>query len=288
MSKVEENPTNSDRSKRPNKKDIINEAKRNLTDPNSANHFALWAKLYEEMSAEEFTVFHTTLKLKKYQPNELIIARGDLQAPLFLLNSGTVNLVRNLRGEEVTLSPIGPGDLIGSDIFLTGEAWNLSLYAKDVVSAHVFDLEQLLKLQVDFPNLAEKIFTFCSRYDVLQNMLRILDTPTTAGTDSTHVKRKNGVKKPGDEKIQQGTIVRKMKGGLCFSLPVKKHEKINIPLKSKLNLSVRLSSGILDVLSATVVGTIQSVALPTEALVFVRLLLPLDDSQYKCENIEFL
>ena len=177
ISTLEKSLTDADRSKPPSKEDLIQEAKKNLTDPNSALHFSLWAKLYEVMTTDEFTIFFTTLKLKTYQPNELLIARGDLQAPLFLLNSGTVNLVRNLRGEEVNLSPIGPGDLIGSDIFLTGETWNLSLYAKNIVSAHVFNLEHLLKIQVNFPNLAEKIFTFCSRYDVLQNMLRVLDTP---------------------------------------------------------------------------------------------------------------
>jgi CRP-like cAMP-binding protein len=287
-SDLEESLANTGRSNPPSKEDIIQEAKRNLTDPHSAIHFTLWQNLYEEMTTDEFTIFYTTLKLKTYQPNELIIARGDLQAPLFLLNSGTVNLVRNQRGEEVTLSPIGPGDLIGSDIFLTGEAWNLSLYAKDVVSAHVFDLEHLLKMQTNFPNLAEKIFTFCSRYDVLQNLLRVLDTPATAGTDSTHIKMKDKSDKSANYITQQGTILRQVKGGLCFSLPIRNHEKIKIPLENKLNLSVKLSSGVVDSLPATVVGTSQSVTKPAKSVVFSRFLSPLTNSQYVCKNIEFL
>lgn len=288
VSRNEEILTDVDKSKRPSKEDIIREVKQNLTDPGSAIHFTIWAKLYEEMTTEEFTVFHTALKPKTYQPNELIISHGALQAPLFFFDSGTVNLVRKLAREKIQLSAIGAGDLIGSDIFLTGEAWNLSLYAREVVNAHVFNLEHLLQMQVDFPRLAEKLFTFCSRHDVLQNLLRVLDEFTPAGTEHTHIHMQNGSKKSEDDKIQQGIILKKLRGGLCFSLPAKKNEQVSIPLEKQLNLSVRLSSGVVDFLPATIVGTSRSMAIPEKTVVFVRFLLPLPDSQYACENIEFL
>jgi|GEM_PF-1102994 len=268
--------------------EAILEAKKNLTDPHSAIHFTLWAKLYEEMSTEEFTAFHTALKHKTYQANEEIVARGDLQAPLFFIDSGTVNLARNLAGEEVQLRPIGAGDLIGSDIFLTGESWNLSLYAKETVNVRVFDLEHLLNMQVDFPYLAEKIFSFCSRYDVLQSLLRVLDDPAAAGGDSTQVQRKVKSKKAADDTIQQGKILKKLRGGLCFSLPVATDDKSNIALENQLKLSVRFSSGGVDSLPATIVGTVRTVVMPGKSLVFVRFLQPLPDAQYSCENIKFL
>ncbi len=189
MSKTSDNRPDAEASKLPSKNDIIQEAERNLTDPGSAIHFALWAKLYEEMTTEEFTAFHTALNLKTYLPDEMIASRGDLHAPLFFFDNGSVNLVRNQKGEEISLSPVGAGDLIGSDIFLTGEVWNLSLYAAEIVRARVFDLEKLMKLQVDFPRLAEKILTFCSGNDVIQTLLRVLDDPSIAGTENVHVQR---------------------------------------------------------------------------------------------------
>ncbi len=189
LSKTSDNRPDAEASKLPSKNDIIQEAERNLTDPGSAIHFALWAKLYEEMTTEEFTAFHTALNLKTYLPDEMIASRGDLHAPLFFFDNGSVNLVRNQKGEEISLSPVGAGDLIGSDIFLTGEVWNLSLYAAEIVRARVFDLEKLMKLQVDFPRLAEKILTFCSGNDVIQTLLRVLDDPSIAGTENVHVQR---------------------------------------------------------------------------------------------------
>jgi hypothetical protein len=287
LSKKVENVPVAETAKTLSKKDIIDEAGKNLKDPSSAIHFAIWEKLYEEMSTEEFTAFHTALSLKTYLPNEMIIARGDLQAPLFFFDSGSVNLVRNQDGEEVYLSAIGAGELIGSDIFLTGEPWNLSLYAREIVRVRVFDLENLMKMQVYLPQLAEKILAFCSGHDVLQTMLRILDNPDIAGTESVYIQRESLYNKSADNKAQQGTILRKLKGGLCFSFPVKNSEKINLLLENQVRLSVRLSSGTADSLPATLVGIMRFVAKPAKAIAFVRFTQPLANALYLCEGIEF-
>ncbi|KJR99454.1 MAG: hypothetical protein VR65_15810 [Desulfobulbaceae bacterium BRH_c16a] len=268
------------------KEDIIREAKKNPSDPGSAVHFTLWTKFYEKMTTEEFTAFHAALSLETYEPNELIIAYGDLQAPLFFFDSGTVDLVRIQGGEEVHLSPIGAGELIGSDIFLTGETWNLSLYARETVSARVFDLEHLLKMQFDFQHLAEKIFSFCSGHDVLQPLLRVLDTPDTPGIKNVSIQRKSASGKSSADNLQQGMILKKMKGGLCFTFPAKATEKINMLLEKQLTLSVRLSTGTVDLLPARIVGTRRSFASPAEAVIFVRFFQPLTDARYSCEKIE--
>ena len=282
----ENTANNSKRSGKVDKEDLIQEAKKNLTDPSSAIHFTFWDKFYEEMTTEEFTAFYTTLKFKTYQPNELIIARGDLQAPLFFFNSGTVKVVRNQEGKDINLDKIQAGDLIGSDIFFTGEAWNLSLYAEDVVSAHVFDLELLLKMQTDFPKIAEKLFTFCSRFDVQQSLLRVLDDQIPAETENTDIQGPN-TSQSENNIVQQGRVLKKMKGGLCFSIPVKNNKKINIPLGNQLSLNIRLSTGLVESVSAAVIGTSQSLAIPKENIVFVRFRHPLTESQYECQKIEF-
>lgn len=87
------------------KEDIIREAKKNPGDPGSAVHFTLWTKFYEKMTTEEFTAFHAALSLETYEPNELIIAYGDLQAPLFFFDSGTVDLVRIQGGRRGSSEP---------------------------------------------------------------------------------------------------------------------------------------------------------------------------------------
>jgi CRP-like cAMP-binding protein len=276
-------PTNS-----PSKQEIINEAEKNLTDPDSAIHFTIWSKLYEEMTTEEFTAFHAILQLKVYQPSELIVAHGDLEASLFFFDSGTVNLVRNQTGEEVHLSTIGTGDLIGSEIFLTGNAWNLSLYAGEHVRARVFNLEELLKMQVDFPHLAEKIFFFCSGYDVLPTLLRVLDESDTRGSEIVRLERDAKAKSPTDKRLEQGVVLKKLRGGLCFTCPFNTSEKIGTLLENPLRISVRLSTGSLVSVSATIIGTVRYLATHGDLNIFVRFSQPLADFLYSCESIEFL
>ena len=286
VSKIDEDLPVIEQPSRRSKEEIIKEAKENSSDPGFAIHLENWAKLYEEMTEEEFAAFHAALDLKTYQPKEMIISSGDLRAPLFFFDKGTVNLVRNGVGQETRLGSIGAGDLIGSDIFLTGEAWNLTMYAGEIVHAHVFDLEKLLRMQVNFPHLAEKIFTFCSAYDVLQTMLRVLDYPDRAGTEGARIEKKSMSGESADDTSLQGIILKKLRGGLCFTLPVKANEKVHMLLGARLKLSIRSSSGVVVVLPATIVGTIRSVVKSVESVIFVRFLQPLPDSQYLCENIE--
>lgn len=266
---------------------LVQEVRQNLDDPSSAIHFAIWEQLYKVMTTEEFTAFHTALSLKTYLPDELIVARGDLQAPLFLFDNGSANLVRTQADEEVYLSAIGAGDLIGSNIFLTGEAWNLSLYAREIVRVRVFDLENLIQLQAAYPHIAEKIFTFCSGRDVLQTLLRVLDDPQCAGTESVPLERVAAQEKTAEDNMPQGMIMQKLRGGLCFTLPVQATEKINALLDNQLQISIRLSTDIVASRPATINGIMRYINKPETAIAFVRFAQPLPDAQYSCEKIEF-
>ncbi len=156
------------------------------------------------------------------------------------------------------------------------------------MTARVFDLEHLLKLQVDFPQLAGRLFSFCSRYDVLQSLLRVFDQHDPATMESTNILNKDSSKNSADGKIQQGKILKKLRGGLSFSLPMKAHAKIDLLLENQLKLSIRLSSGVVDVLPATIIGIMRTVAMPKQSAVFVKFLQPLPDSLYTCDNIEFM
>ncbi|MFH0782991.1 MAG: cyclic nucleotide-binding domain-containing protein [Pseudomonadota bacterium] len=288
VTKKEESPKSSEPLQPGSKKDIIQEAGKYLTDPSSAIHSILWSNLYDEMTTEEFTTFHSALKLRTYQQDEMIVAQGESEAPLFLFDSGIVKLIRIQEGEELHLCPIGAGDLIGSDILLTGHAWNVSLYAAEIVHARVFNLEDLQKMQVSFPRLADKILNFTLKYDVLPALIRVLDTPETKITESIRIERGRKSKKPTDGILRQATILKKLHGGLCFSSPVEETEKIDSLLEKQFRLIVRYPSGIIEPLFSTIIGTMRILTRPREVIVFLRFSEPLADLNYSCESFEFL
>jgi CRP-like cAMP-binding protein len=264
-------------------------AEKSLADPITANHFNIWTELYEQMTTEEFTAFHAALNHRKYQAGETIVNNGDIQAPLFFFDHGAINLVKQQDGAEIYLSPIGAGDLIGSDIFLSGDAWNLSLTAREESMAHVFDLEDLLKLQVDYPHLAEKLFSFCSSFDVLPVLLRVLDEPDEVLSETARLHR-DGIlaqKTKGQGGQPTGTILKKLKGGLCFSIVVDATEKIEQLLDGQIRLGVRLASGAVRSLPSTIIGAARISTDPERAMVFAQFAQPLNELNYKCENIEF-
>ena len=260
--------------------------------PVEAAHFNLWADLYEQMSTHEFSSFHEALNHRTYQPEETIVAAGDIQAPLFFFDRGTVTLSRqNREGEESYFSPIGAGEMIGSDVFLSGDAWNLSLTANEEVTAHIFDLENLLRLQIDHPQLAEKIFAYCEQYDVLPSLLRVLDEPDEEAGETVNLHRDgiDGIadQPPAERREWSSTVLKKLAGGLCFSLPVKAGEHIAHLPGNQVRLGIRLSSGAIRSVTATIIGVVRTLLYPGQAIVSVRFVQPFGSASYCCENIEF-
>ena len=240
-------------------------------------HCEVWSRLYATMTEEETRTFRAALKFRIYQPGEMVVARGNLEPSLHLFDTGTARLVRNKTGEEAYFKDMGPGDLIGSDIFLSGEPWNVSLYARKDLSAHVFDLENLLKTRVDFPRLADKVLSYCSANDILPSMLRVLNDPQGTPREKTQSVKTNG-------STRQAAVLQKLPAGLSYLVPVK-HTEISKLLHSPLNIALRLSSGVMHATAATVIGVMRTVANPREAVVFAQFQEPQADSLYICEGI---
>jgi hypothetical protein len=181
--------------------------------------------------------------------------------------------------------------MIGSDVFLSGDAWNLSLTANEEVTAHIFDLENLLRLQIDHPRLAEKIFAYCEQYDVLPSLLRVLDEPDGEVGETVSLHR-DGVdsiieQQPAERQEMNSTVLKKLAGGLCFSIPVKDGEQTAHLPGNQVRLGIRLASGAIRSVTATIIGAVRTLLYPNQAIIFVRFAQPFGSVSYCCENIEF-
>jgi CRP-like cAMP-binding protein len=200
------------------------------------HHLEVWKALYALLNKDEIATFCSSLKHRSYQPGEMVVARGNLQPSLHLFDSGNVRLARNKSGEEAYFQEMGAGELIGSDIFISGEPWNLSLYAGKNLTAHVYNLENLIDTHVDHPQLADKILGYCASHDILPGMLKILDASPNQSQEMTRLTKPHGVS-------EQVAILQKLRAGLSYLIPAKRTEKISKLLNSRLALTLLLSSG---------------------------------------------
>jgi CRP-like cAMP-binding protein len=249
--------------------------------PEMRRHTQVWSDLYATMSAEENQAFRKALKFRTYQPGEMVVARGNIQASLHLFDSGIVRLTRNKSGEEAYFRDMGTGNLIGSEIFLSGEPWNLSLYAGKDLTAHIYNLENLLLTHIDLPNLADKILGFCSTRDILPGMLKALGASSKKFEETVRFSKRNGAS-------EQIVIMQKLRTGLSFILPRTRTEKLGNMLRDTLEISIMLSSGTGAVVRATIASVIRTVANPTETLVFAHYDRPMNDALYLCQSVKML
>ena len=84
-----------------------------------------------------------------------------------------------------------------------------------------------------------------------------------------------------------GTVLKKLAGGLCFSLQIKTGEVLSHLPGNQVRLGIRLASGAIRSVTATIIGVVRTLSYPGQAIVFVRFAQPFGSASYRCENIEF-
>ena len=248
--------------------------------PEMKRHRQVWEKFYAILDDEERRAFRGALKFRRYQPGEMVMARGNLQPSLHLFDTGTVRLARNKAGEESAFIDLNGGDMIGSDIFLSGEPWNLSLYAGKELTAHVYNLENLLETHLGLPELAEKVLGYCACHDILPGMLKIADHPEDMVSERARLHGPQGDK-------EEAMILHKLPAGLSALLPVAATGKLDRMLRQRFDLTLSLPSGASPVVRATVIGVVRTLAEPNRATVFLQFQEPLQDSRYLCREIAY-
>jgi hypothetical protein len=71
----------------------------------------------------------------QYKPGDLIIKEGDFGTALYRIVSGTVDIFKELHGDDILLYELGPGDVFGEMVFIDGgqAPRTASAMAKDAV-----------------------------------------------------------------------------------------------------------------------------------------------------------
>ena len=118
-----------------------------------------------------------------YEPGETIVKAGDYGISIYLIIKGEVTLFTGSSGEEVTLATLGPGELIGETLFMSGnheprsasaravtptvlEAWHpariqqeydeMPFVIRHIANQTVAHLKQMTRMMVELQNRKEK------------------------------------------------------------------------------------------------------------------------------------
>jgi len=109
-----------------------------------ADRYASVVELQGEL--EQFMRGGGWLETRSYEPGAQIIREGDDADEAFIIVSGTCEAYRTVRGKRTALQRMGPGQIFGETVLLTGRKRQASVSAVDavtlkVITRHALDCE---------------------------------------------------------------------------------------------------------------------------------------------------
>ncbi len=143
------------------------------TDKNSLvkNHITHHSSFYTALSRKECKTLYKSFISKTYEPDDIIVKKGDVHSYLYFLEQGEVSL--DFEEESITdIMPLQPGDIFGYEVFMDGSEWPVTLRATERSTLFLFDQEELLKLQQKDEHISATFMSYCRQKDCMLSFLK--------------------------------------------------------------------------------------------------------------------
>ncbi|MCP4198990.1 MAG: cyclic nucleotide-binding domain-containing protein [Proteobacteria bacterium] len=81
-----------------------------------------------------------------FAPGQVLVREGDVSGDLFLIDSGTVEIKMQSKGEQVALAELGPGDILGEVPAITGVRRTSTATAMEMVNVVILPADLIKEI----------------------------------------------------------------------------------------------------------------------------------------------
>ena len=118
----------------------------------------LTGPLFEGLSDDERVALVRGLKLRTFEPGDVILTEGETAGSLFLLTAGAVKVfVRNAAGHNLLLDNLGEGDFFGEIATLTGRPRTATVTAAALCELLELDQASMVEIAVAYPHVNDRL-----------------------------------------------------------------------------------------------------------------------------------
>ena len=118
----------------------------------------LTGPLFEGLSDEERVALVRGLKLRTFEPGDVILTEGETAGSLFLLTAGAVKVfVRNAAGHNLLLDNLGEGDFFGEISSLSGRPRTATVTAAALCELLELDQASMVEIAVAYPHVSQRL-----------------------------------------------------------------------------------------------------------------------------------
>lgn len=116
-------------------------------------------KLFAELSSEDASVVLKACEERMLVGGEELFHENDAGDSLFIVQSGRVDIFKNIRGEvDRSLASFGPGDVIGEMSFIDGARRSATARTTESSEFLVLSRQNFANVQRDRPDIAASVF----------------------------------------------------------------------------------------------------------------------------------
>jgi CRP-like cAMP-binding protein len=92
-----------------------------------------------------------------FAPGQVLVREGDVSGDLFLIDSGTVEIKTQSKGEKVALAELGPGDILGEVPAITGVRRTSTATAMEMVNAVILPADLIKEIADKDPEFKKTV-----------------------------------------------------------------------------------------------------------------------------------
>jgi CRP-like cAMP-binding protein len=114
--------------------------------------------LFEGLSDDERVALVRGLKLRTFEPGDVILTEGETAGSLFLLTAGAVKVfVRNPAGHNLLLDSLGEGDFFGEISSFSGRPRTATVTAAALCELLELDHASMVEIAVAYPHVSQRM-----------------------------------------------------------------------------------------------------------------------------------
>ena len=209
------------------------------------HHLEIWSDLYEMMSTEEFNALYYASRREKYTNGEIIVREGEIDAKLYFINSGQINLVCRTASGETFLKRLRPGEIHGADQFFATSVWTTTMKAHGDVEIQYLEQQTLLDIEQKYPGLSGKLRDFCEQRSMVPSLLRMSGADRRDAPRFPVVLRVNyiftDVFDTEEPRRYAAQLIDISVSGLCLSARIASQDKARLLLGRRIQVDMTVS-----------------------------------------------
>ncbi|WP_457577120.1 Crp/Fnr family transcriptional regulator [Desulfomarina sp.] len=210
----------------------------------SKEYIAIWQKLTDFLTREEFAALYHAMETKNYSEGEIIAEQGQDLAVLFFVNGGRVQLFARSQGREMILKTLGQGEIFGAESFFESSVWTMNARSRGA-GLSLLTRSSLTALNENYPGLESRLLTYCNGFQAPETVFRTTkrsrrqyNRKIISGRITVAILTESGSVIGARVK---GELLDISRGGVSFTLHVSKKEKASALLKKKVQVSFDIS-----------------------------------------------